>query len=123
MSINNKKDLREISKGDEILMKVVKKLENLSEDPNSEHYWDSYFDTEKAMEFGRKQDIEAARQEGYSKGHDSGYSEGHDSGYLEGAKEKTKETARTLLKKNIDINIISEATGLSIEEIKKLSSE
>lgn len=111
MTINNKKELREISKGDEILMKVVKKLEELSEDPNSENYWDSYFDTEKAMEFGRKQDIEAARKDGYSEGQEVG------------AKEKAKETARNLLKKNIDINIISEATGLSIEEIKNISIE
>ena len=38
----------------------------------------------------------------------------------EGIEEGIASTAKNLLKKNIDINIISEVTGMTIEEIEKL---
>ncbi len=43
-------------------------------------------------------------------------------GRAEGKKEKTKEIALRLLALNTPIDIISQSTGLSIEEIKKLNS-
>lgn len=41
-------------------------------------------------------------------------------GKKEGQKAKTEEIARNLLKKNVDIEIIISATGLTKEEIEKL---
>ena len=41
-------------------------------------------------------------------------------GREEGLKEKSIEIAKNMLKLNIDINIISQSTGLSVEEINKL---
>ena len=46
-----------------------------------------------------------------------------DQGRREGQEEKTKEIALKMCKENIDINVISRITGLTIEEIKKLVEE
>lgn len=96
LSFSKVKDLRKISEGDEMLMRVVKKIEELTDDPDMVQY----IDVEKGMELGRKEDIEKAAKE---------------------AAEKEKiETARKLLKNKVDINIIADSTGLSKDEINKL---
>ena len=46
--------------------------------------------------------------------------DGETIGLKKGERNKTIEIAKSLIKQNIDVNIISSATGLSIEEIKKL---
>ncbi len=45
---------------------------------------------------------------------------GYDKGFEKGRNEQTIIIAKKLKKQNIDIKVISESTGLSIEEIKKL---
>ena len=100
LSFNKVKDLRKLSKGDEMLMRVVKKIEELTDDPDMVQY----IDVEKGMELGRKEDIEKAAKEAAEKA----------------AEENKIETARKLLKNNVDINIIIDSTGLSKEEIEKL---
>ena len=42
-------------------------------------------------------------------------------GYKEGAKDKTIQIAKNLLTKNVDLDIILETTGLSKEELNKIS--
>ena len=42
-------------------------------------------------------------------------------GIEQGAKENSIKIAKNLIRKNVDLEIISESTGLSIEELKKLS--
>ena len=49
-----------------------------------------------------------------------GIEEGIKKGKEEGIKENQILTAKNMKKENIDINIISKITGLSIEEIEKL---
>ena len=107
MTLSNKKELRKVSKGDEMLMKVVKKVESLTEDPTNPHYWDSYFDTEKAMEFGRKMAIKEALEKNTK----------------EVSKQKDIETAKKMLKETSDISFISRITDLKEEEIKKLKQD
>ena len=46
--------------------------------------------------------------------------EARDKGKEEGLKEKSIEIAKNMLKDNVDINIISKYSGLSIDEIKDL---
>ena len=41
-------------------------------------------------------------------------------GIQQGAQQKAIETARNFKAKNVDINIIAECTGLSVEEVQKL---
>ena len=101
LSFNKVKDLRKLSEGDEMLMRVVKKIEELTDDPDMVQY----IDVEKGMELGRKEDIEKAAKEATIK-----------------AEKKTKfETARKMLEDKLDINIISKYTDLSKEEIEKLT--
>ncbi len=61
-------------------------------------------------------EIEAGKLEGIKEGR----LEGMKKGIEQGIKEGIKSTVKNLLKKNIDINIISEATGLSVNEINGL---
>ena len=49
--------------------------------------------------------------------------QGRREGIEEGEEKKTKEIALKMCKENIDINVISRITGLTIEEIKKLVEE
>ena len=100
LSFSKVKDLRKISKGDEMLMRVVKKIEELTDDPDMVQY----IDVEKGMELGRKQDIEKAAKEAAK----------------EASKKEKTETARKMLKKNMKLEDIIDITGLSKEEIQKI---
>ena len=44
-------------------------------------------------------------------------------GYDDGAKEKGIEIAKNFLKNGISIDLVSESTGLSVEELKELEKE
>ena len=55
-----------------------------------------------------------------NEGKKEGIKEGKKEGIKEGKKEGIKENAKIMLKKGLDINLISEITGLTIEEINKL---
>lgn len=55
-----------------------------------------------------------------AKGREKGLEQGRAEGRAEGAREKAEETARALLKLGIQPGIITEATGLSPEEVQKL---
>lgn len=100
LSFSKVKDLRKISKGDEMLMRVVKKIEELTDDPDMVQY----IDIEKGMELGRKEDIEKAAKEAAEKA---------------AIKEKI-ETAKKMLEKNMKLEDIIDITGLSKEEIQKI---
>ncbi|MBO6195621.1 MAG: hypothetical protein J6O56_04725, partial [Bacilli bacterium] len=63
-----------------------------------------------------------AREEGLQEGREEGIKKGIKEGKIEGAKKKSIDIVKRLLLKNIDVNIISETTGLTLEEIKKLES-
>lgn len=66
--------------------------------------------------------FDTSHDEGYQDGLTEGRIEGRAERRAEGEKEKTKEIALKLLALNTPIDIISQSTGLSIEEIKKLNS-
>ena len=59
-------------------------------------------------------------KDGEKKGLKKGLKDGLDKGLKEGERNKSIEIARNMLNLNIDINVISKSTGLSIEEINKL---
>ena len=69
-------------------------------------------------------DQKATEAAGYDKGLERGMkrglSEGLERGLKQGAKNKTIELAKKLKDKGVDINLINETTGLSIEEINNL---
>ena len=61
--------------------------------------------------------IEAA---GFDKGLKAGFERGLQDGIKQGLQDEKINIAKKLKAQNVDISIIKEATGLSIEEIKKL---
>ena len=64
------------------------------------------------------------REDGFDEGIEEGIKRGIEKGKLEGIKEGEKNKAISMAKsmkaKNMDINLISEITGLTIKEINKL---
>ena len=84
------------------------------------------FDMDTAIEIwkdeGRKEGIEKGRKEGIEKGRKEGIEKGRKEGFTRGEIKKQIEIAKNLLAilDIKDVNMISKATGLSIEEIKKL---
>ena len=66
---------------------------------------------------------EEAREEGLAEGREEGRAAGIAEGEKRGKKENAIETARKLLKCNVSAGIISECTGLSLEELDGLKKQ
>ena len=83
----------------------------------SEKLWlDDKFGLAYDNEIMQKKMINTARSWGY----DDGKADGKAEGIEEGAKAKEIEIAKNLLQKRVSLEIVSESTGLSIEELEKL---
>ncbi|MBR2708590.1 MAG: hypothetical protein IKE90_04075, partial [Bacilli bacterium] len=103
LSFNKVKDLRKLSEGDEMLMRVVKKIEELTDDPDMVQY----IDVEKGMEYGHKLDIQEAVEKAEKKAEEK-------------AQKVKIETARKMLEDGLDNKLISKYTGLTNVELEKL---
>ena len=96
---SNREILKEISKGDKIMDKIYKRLDKLSEDKALSLLYD-----EKEREEEKKQaEIEYAEEHGLNKG--------------------IKQTAKNMLERNMNIDVVAEITGLSLEEVIKLKED
>ncbi len=74
--------------------------------------------------FGESYDKEVALQEqARNDGYEEGLSAGVKKGLEEGIVNRSREIALSMLKENIDVNVIAKCTGLSIEEINDLNAE
>ena len=93
-------ELVKISKNDKVVSKYMEEVKKINEDVRFVHFMSEEEDRRK-MENTR---IAIAKEEGRSIG----------------LEEKSIEIAINLLKENMDINIISKTTGLSVDAIKKL---
>ena len=101
-------NLKEIAGEDNVMKKIVDDLKDLSND--SEVI--SAYEKEKIERYA----LDVALKEMEEKGKSSGL----ELGIKEGKKEEKIEIAKNLLKENVDLNIISKTTGLSLEELEKL---
>ena len=97
---------------DEDIEKARKKLEFISSDDKEraslEAIKEGLFDQYSSFNIGKKE------------GREEGLKEGEKKGLKKGLKEKSIEIAKNMLKKGLDINLISELSGLTIEEINEL---
>jgi len=79
---------------------------------------------EKGLSEGREKGLSEGREKGLSEGREKGLSEGEGIGIKKGRVEGEHlakiEIAKSMIKKNLDPETISELTGLSIEEIKNI---
>lgn len=108
----NEEELKKI-KGDKVVSKYMKEINKLNNDSEFVEYMSAEEDARKIYN-SRMYD---AREKGFKQGYDEGIEQGIEKGI-----EKNKiEIAKNLLDNNVDINVISLSTGLSQEEIKKLS--
>ena len=106
--------------GNDIMPKVIDKYKRFVADEKEMSAYnerDTFLYGQAAMlqyerEEGKKEDIEIGIQQGIK--------EGIEKGIEQGTKETLISTAKNMKYKNIDIALISEITGLSIEEICKL---
>ena len=64
--------------------------------------------------------FETAKEDGLAEGRAEGLAEGRAEGRIEGAKQKSIDIARKMKSKGMDIDIISDMTSLSKEEILAL---
>jgi predicted transposase/invertase (TIGR01784 family) len=93
-------EMKKKFKGDGDYMAAIRKVEDLSTNPEFIGYYD--------IEEARRQDLEDMKDTGIRIGME------------EGVKQRNVEIAKNLLSLNMKIEDISKATGLSIEEIDKL---
>ncbi len=95
-------------KGDDIYMAAIRKVSELSMDPNFVGYYD--------IEEAHRQQLEDMEKTGYNKGIEEGMERGIEKGKIE----NQKEVAKAMYQKKIPLDVISECTGLSIEEVQSL---
>jgi len=78
-------------------------------------------DLRNQIAYARKVAIEEGRAEGRAEGREEGRAEGREEGRMEGREAAKLEDAARLKQLGVDIAIISQATGLSIERIESLN--
>ena len=105
LQITDMKTLKENYKGDSNYMACIRKVEELSTDPEFIGYYD--------LEESHEQDLNDSYNTGYDKGVNIGINKG--------INQRNIEIAKNLLKQDIPIEQISLATGLSIEQIKSIA--
>ena len=100
----NQKDIEGLKskyEGDEEYMSCIRKVEELSTDPNFVGYYD--------LEEAHRQDIA------------SSYDTGLEEGIEQGIEKRNIEIAKNMLKEKIEISLISKMTDLSVDTIKKMN--
>ena len=102
--------------------KTLTKEEQEKYDNSMMVMWDNYAALEHAVNKGIKEGMEKGMKEGLEKGMEKGMEKVMEKGLKEGEKKKSLEVAKKLLTYNTPLDIITNSTGLSIEEIKKLKS-
>ena len=80
----------------------------------------SHLEEQAALATARSKGMERGMKEGLEEGKRKGIEQGKKEGLEQGKKERSKEIAIKMLKRKMPIEEISEITGLSDKEIKKL---
>ena len=104
----DKKELKSMPK-DKIVDKYITNVTIVNDDPEFQKYMSEEEDKKKIQ----NSLLSEAKEEGISQGIEQGYTSGINDGI--------KQTAKSMLNKNMSIEDISDITGLSIEEINKLT--
>ena len=108
----DKKELKNMPK-DKIVDKYITNVTIINDDPEFQKYMSEEEDKRKIQQSL----LSEAKEEGISQGYTSGINDG----ISKGENKKSIEIAKNMLKKNMSIEDISDITGLSIEEINKLT--
>ena len=106
----DKKELKSMPK-DKIVDKYITNVTIVNDNPEFQKYMSEEEDKKKIQ----NSLLSEAKEEGISQGIEQGYTSGINDGI--------KQTAKSMLNKNMSIEDISDITGLSIEEINKLPNQ
>jgi predicted transposase/invertase (TIGR01784 family) len=98
--------------------KAVGRMVRFSATEEAKHY----AELERMAEMDHKMFMETARVKGEAEGKAKGLAEGKAEGKAEGRAEGKTEVAINLFKKGLNISLIAETTGFSIEELEKLKA-
>ena len=124
MSDVNNEEVVNVMRTNKEIREAMSKLEKITADKELMEIIEARDKAERDYISGMKNAERIGMERGMRRGRKHGIKEGRKEGKEEGLKEginQTKiETAKNLLAENIDINIISKATGLLVEEIEKL---
>ena len=102
----------ELKEENQIMSKVIEEYRKFTSDDKMMRAYAA----REAFLVGQKMMLRREREDGF----DEGKLEGIKEGKLEGIKEGQISMAKSMKTKNLDINLISEITGLTIDEIEKL---
>ena len=117
--LDKKEEIKEISKGEKELMEVGKKIEDLSFDINMIGLYDEEEERRKVEAMKRKYHISQGLEQGLEKGIEQGLEKGIE----QGRKKSSLEIAKRMLQNKIDIKVIAECTGLSVNKLQTLREE
>ena len=98
-----KEELEKLSKKDKVVIKYMKELERVNENPKFREYMSAEEDNKKIENSLKREWMEE--------------------GLKEGSYKRNIEIAKTMLKDNMDIEIISKYTNLSKEELEKIKEK
>ena len=104
----DKKELENMQK-DKIVDKYITKVTIVNDDPEFQKY------------MSEEEDKRKIQNSLLSEAKETGYTSGINDGISKGENKKSIEIAKNMLNKNMSIEDISDITGLSIEEINKLT--
>ena len=102
----------ELKEENQIMSKVIEEYRKFTSDDKMMRAYAA----REAFLVGQKMMLRREREDGF----DEGIEEGIKRGIKEGEKNKAISMAKSMKTKNMDINLISEITGLTIDEIEKL---
>ena len=111
----DKKELKSMPK-DKIVDKYITNVTIVNDDPEFQKYMSEEEDKKKIQ----NSLLSEAKEEGISQGIEQGYTSGINDGIYKGENKKSIEIAKNMLNKNMSIEDISKATGLTIKELKGL---
>ena len=104
-----------LSEGDDIMKEYIEDSKNASEQDEVI----GMYDKELNDEMLKRAEIRENREEAYNEGLESGREEGREEGSLE----SKRETALKMIQNNLSFDLITECTGLSLEELNVLKKE
>ena len=108
LSETNIEDMKQDYDGDEKFMSCIKKIEELSKDPDFINYYD--------IDERHKEELKAMKETGF----DAGFSDGEKVGVTKGKKETQIEVVKSMYKDGIEIDKIIKYVSLPLEAIKEI---
>ncbi len=131
IGIEDRRLAQNITKGDASMEEILKKVENFSEDEEILGAYDAEWHKQQVEEVVKLARLEEEEErikkaeadglaKGMKKGIEKGIEQGIEQGIEKGIEQEKLNTASNMKKENMDINLISKITGLSMEQIKSL---